>query len=112
MTVQSTVPVKVDLRPLVDPGPLQVEGVEVREVADLDVVRTRVELRDSIPLRVPERDLELRPDGAEELRLLGLNGPAVRRPEEGSDSDARWPGRRLGSFAAPYARPPGSDCLL
>ena len=58
-----------------------------RAVLDDDVVRPRIDLRHPGSLRVPEHDRELRPDRAEELRSLGLNGGAVRRSEEGSDDE-------------------------
>src|SRR5207249_4759318 len=76
-----------DARHLVDAGAHQVEVVNRALVVDDDRVRTGLQLRDALAGRVLERDLEVRADGAGQLR--GGRGCAGHdeRGREGCDED-------------------------
>ena len=110
-----TVSAVADSRRLFDARAMQVEIVQLRHVADLDVIRAGIEMRDRIPGCVTQRDHErvVPADRRDEPWIVGVERPprAGSPPRAGTAEVAVWPspdstGRRGVRIGRAASRPP------
>jgi hypothetical protein len=99
-------------RHLVHPGSGEMEVVVGGVVVDLDVVRARVEVRHGLPVE-GERDREVRPDRADQLRIDRRplwDGTGASRHDRDEGGESRQ-SSECSPHAGSYERRRRADCL-